>query len=319
MSQPNENRLSVEWWPTERVIPYARNPRKLGAAAVAKVAASLAEFGWRQPIVVDSDAVVIVGHTRLLAAQSLGHPQVPVHVAGGLTAAQTKAYRIADNRTAAENMWDLELLPLEIADLQLLDSDLGLLGFEADELAALLAPTPAPGLTDPDEVPLLPETPTSRLGDLWLLGSHRLACGDSTDAASVAHLMAGERATLMATDPPYLVDYDGGNHPQTWKQTGTLKTSAATSEEKTRHWDTYTDPQAAAAFYEQFVAVAIAEALGPRPAIYQWFGMLRLGLVEAAWLPTRSSSTRSRSSTRAPRAGALLVYVGLRALRRGLA
>lgn len=283
MDLNSDSRLSIEWWPIENVIPYARNPRKLGAAAVAKVAASLAEFGWRQPIVVDAGGVVIVGHTRLLAAQSLSESQVPVHVAGGLSEAQAKAYRLADNRTAAENSWDLELLPLEIADLQLLDSDLALLGFDPDELAALATPAPSPGLTDPDEIPPLPEEPVSRPGDLWLLGQHKLVCGDSTDVATVARLMAGERAALMATDPPYLVDYDGGNHPQTWRKTGTLKASARSAEEKTRHWDAYTDHDQAVGFYSDFMAAAIAEALGQRPAIYQWFGMLRMGVVEAAW------------------------------------
>ena len=102
-----EQHLKVEWWPTQRVTPYPHNPRKLAPGAVAKVAASLTEFGWRQPIVVDQDGVVIAGHTRLLAAQSLGQEAVPVHVACGLSAAQAKAYRIADNRTAAENTWDL--------------------------------------------------------------------------------------------------------------------------------------------------------------------------------------------------------------------
>ena len=153
MDLNSDSRLSIEWWPIENVIPYARNPRKLGAAAVAKVAASLAEFGWRQPIVVDAGGVVIVGHTRLLAAQSLSESQVPVHVAGGLSEAQAKAYRLADNRTAAENSWDLELLPLEIADLQLLDSDLALLGFDPDELAALATPAPVPGPDGPRRDP----------------------------------------------------------------------------------------------------------------------------------------------------------------------
>ena len=199
------------------------------------------------------------------AAQSLSQSQVPVHVAGGLSEAQAKAYRIADNRTSMENAWDLELLPLEIADLKLLDSDLALLGFDPDELAALAAPAPAPGLTDPDEIPPASDKPGSRSGDLWLLGQHKLVCGDSTDAPTVARLMAGERAALMATDPPYLVDYTGGNHPQTWKETGTLKASARTAEEKTRHWDAYADHDQAVGFYSDFMAAAIAEALGQRP------------------------------------------------------
>jgi ParB-like chromosome segregation protein Spo0J len=154
-----EQHLKVEWWPIERAIPYVRNPRKLAPGAVAKVAASLKEFGWRQPLVVDQDGVVIVGHTRLLAAQRLGQEQVPVHIACGLTAAQAKAYRIADNRTAAENDWDLELLPLELDELVALDCDLGLLGFEAQELASLRPAQASAGLADPDEVPGPPACP----------------------------------------------------------------------------------------------------------------------------------------------------------------
>ena len=246
---------------------------------MAKVAASLTEFGWRQPIVVDAQGVVIVGHTRLLAAQSLGQEQVPVHVACGLTAAQAKAYRIADNRTAAENSWDLELLPLELDELAALDCDLGLLGFEAEELAGLRPAQGSAGLTDPDEVPEPPACPVVRSGDLWLLGPHRLLCGDSTKAADVERLMAGERACLMATDPPYLVDYDGGNHPQTWNKNG----KAISAEDKTRHWDAYSDPIQAVEFYRDFLAVAVAGALNERPVIYQWFAMMRYPVVVEAW------------------------------------
>ena len=116
-SQEKHRSLSVQWWPTERPIPYARNPRIAPEAAIAKVAASLAEYGWRQPIVVDPDGVIVVGHTRLLAAKRLGLAEVPVHVATDLTPQQVKAYRLADNRTAEESSWDLELLPLEISEL----------------------------------------------------------------------------------------------------------------------------------------------------------------------------------------------------------
>ena len=133
-----QQQLEVEWWPIEKVIPTRRNPRDSPRLAVAKVAASIAEFSWRQPIVVDEEGVVVVGHTRLLAARQLGLERVPVHVARGLTAAQVKAYRIADNRTAAENDWDLDLLPLEIADLKLLDADLEPPGLRRGRAEALL-------------------------------------------------------------------------------------------------------------------------------------------------------------------------------------
>jgi ParB-like chromosome segregation protein Spo0J len=178
------------------------------------VAASLAEYGWRQLIVVDPDGVIVVGHTRLLAAKRLSLTEVPVHVATDLTTQQIKAYRMADNRTAEESSWDLELLPLEIAELADLGYDLGVLGFNADELATLSF-TPTEGLADPDEVPDVPEEAITKLGDLWLLGDHRLLCGDATKAVDVERLMDGRCAGLMATDPPYLVNYDGGHHPDT--------------------------------------------------------------------------------------------------------
>ena len=277
-SEGPDRKFSLQWWPIDKVTPYANNPRRLGEHAVAKVAASLAAYGWRQPIVVDADGVVIAGHTRLLAARHLGQDTVPVHVARDLSPAQVKAYRIADNRAAQENTWDAGLLSMEVLDLKAMSADLDALGFDSDELTAALAPAPVEGRTDPDAVPDTPPVPTTKPGDLWLLGQHRILCGDSTKAEDVQRLMAGERAVLMATDPPYLVDYDGGNHPQTWKDGRKV-----TSEEKTRHWDAYTDHDQAVGFYRDFLAVAIAEALGERPALYQWFGMMRMGVVEEAW------------------------------------
>jgi len=278
MTTDTETKLTVSWWPTDKPVPYARNPRVAPEAAIAKVAASITEFGFRQPIVVDEHGVVIVGHTRLLAAQRLGLEQVPVHIASGLTPEQVKAYRIADNRTAQESSWDSELLPLELSELLELGVALDLTGFDTEELAALLA-TPSEGLTDEDEVPEVPEEPITKSGDLWLLGEHRLFCGDATNPDDVRRLMDGRRATLMATDPPYLVDYDGGNHPQTWGRNGT----PITSEEKTRHWDAYTDHDTSVAFYADFLRVALDEALIAVPVLYQWFGMMRVEVVLEAW------------------------------------
>jgi DNA modification methylase len=270
--------LSVEWWSIERPIPYARNPRIAPEAAVAKVAASLAEYGWRQPIVVDAGGVIVVGHTRLLAAMRLGLEHVPVHVATDLTSQQVKAYRLADNRTAEESSWDLELLPLEISELADLGYDLGPLGFNADELAKLTV-SPTEGLTNPDEVPAVPEEPITQPGDLIILGDHRLLCGDATDHAEVKRVMAGERASLMATDPPYLVNYDGGHHPQTWGNGG----KQAGRDVATRHWDAYTDHDSAVGFYQHFLATALAEALAERPLLYQWFAVMRVEIALAAW------------------------------------
>ncbi len=196
--------------PIESIVPYVRNPRK-NEAAVAKVASSLREYGWRQPIVVDEALTVIAGHTRLMAARSLGMATVPVHVAKGLTKAQAKAYRIGDNRTAQESEWDNDLLALEFADLAGEGFDLSLTGFDADELAALMAP--ASGVLDGadlDDAPPLPVNPITTPGDLIILGRHRLLCGDSTRSADVARLMERKLAGLVFTDPPYGVDYDGG-------------------------------------------------------------------------------------------------------------
>ena len=197
--------MKVENWPIEKLTPYARNPRK-NDHAVLKVAASIKEYGWRQPIVVDKDGVVVAGHTRLLAAMHLKQKTVPVHIADELNPIQVKAYRLADNRVAQEAEWDDELLALEIEELQALGlSDLDSLGFEEEELAGLHVPEleETEGLTDPDEVPEPPEEPTTKPGDLWLLGRHRLLCGDSTKAEDVERLLANEAVALIAADPPY--------------------------------------------------------------------------------------------------------------------
>ena len=270
--------LTVESWPIEKPIPYAHNARLCPQSAIDKVAASIREYDWRQPIVVDEQGVVLAGHTRLLAAKQLGLEQVPVHVAVGLTPPQAKAYRLMDNRSNEETSWDLALLPRELEDLLAMEIDPALTGFAPEEIAALLA-SPTQGLTDPDEVPAIPEAPVSKLGDLYRLGNHRLLCGDSTSAHDVRRLMDGERAGLMATDPPYLCGYDGGNRPQTWAKDG----RRISSEEKTRHWDTYIDHDTSVTFYADFLRAALAEALTSAPAIYQWFGMTRADIVMTAW------------------------------------
>ena len=199
--------MLIELCSINEIQPYQNNPR-LNDAAVDAVAASLKEFGWRQPIVVDKDFVIVVGHTRFKAAIKLGLTQVPVHVAHDLTPAQAKAYRIADNQTASISEWNTDLLPLELADLKNLDFNLDLLGFGADELAKLMGTEGNAGLTDPDEVPPVPENPVTQPGDLWLLGEHRLLCGDSTDASNVHRLLDGAVPFIMVTDPPYGVEYD---------------------------------------------------------------------------------------------------------------
>jgi len=186
------------------IKPYERNPR-INDQAVDAVADSIREFGFRQPIVVDPEGVIVVGHTRYKAAQKLGLEKVPVHVARGLTPEQIKAYRIADNRTADLAEWDYDLLPLELGELRSADYDLALLGFDEVELAKLLDSGVKDGLTDPDEVPEPPDEATTRPGDLWILGDHRLLCGDSGRAEDVDRLLAGADVHLVSTDPPYNV------------------------------------------------------------------------------------------------------------------
>jgi DNA modification methylase len=195
--------MKIELRPIEKVQPYGKNPRRIPDSAVAAVAASIRTYGWRQPLVVDAHDVLIVGHARLLAARQLGLKKVPVHVATDLTPEQVRGYRIADNQTNSLAGWDLELLPLELHDLRALDFDLSSLGFPEDELKQLLAPPVNEGLTDPDAIPAPPEEATTKPGDLWLLGSHRLLCGDSAKAEDVDRLLDGAPVHLVNTDPPY--------------------------------------------------------------------------------------------------------------------
>ena len=186
------------------IRPYDQNPR-INDDAVDALVASIREFGFRQPIVVDGDGVIICGHTRFKAAQRLGLQQVPVHVAQDLTPAQIKAYRIADNQTASLAEWNYDLLPLELADLQGLDFNLDLLGFDPDELAKILNPDLKDGQCDPDDVPAPPDAAITQPGDLWILGEHRLLCGDSSKPADVDRLLGGQVIHLANTDPPYNV------------------------------------------------------------------------------------------------------------------
>jgi DNA modification methylase len=204
-SKPERNTpVEIEIWPIERVIPYERNPR-INDPAVDAVAASLKEFGWRQPIVVDKDRVMVVGHTRLKAAKKLGLTRVPIHVAKDLTPTQIQAYRIADNQSASIADWDVGLLSLELKDLEALDFDLSLLSFEEDDLAKYLSGDLTAGLVDPDEVPEPPDEATTQPGDLWILGDHRLLCGDSAKPEDVDRLLDGATIQLVNSDPPYNV------------------------------------------------------------------------------------------------------------------
>lgn len=201
---------TVEHWPLDRLIPYARNARTHDDDQVAQIAASIVEFGWTNPILVDSEGGLVAGHGRLLAARKLGLDTVPVVVLDHLTPAQRRAYVIADNKLALNAGWNEELLATELHALNGEGFDLALIGFSETELDALMAPlddeADASGGADEDaadEMPAPPREPISRPGDLWLIGDHRLLCGDSADPAAVARVMNGERAALVFTSPPY--------------------------------------------------------------------------------------------------------------------
>jgi DNA modification methylase len=203
--------MKIEMWPLDKIIPYKRNPRK-NEEAVDKVAASIKAYGWKQPIVVDKDSVIIVGDTRLRAAYRLALKEAPVLVARDLTPAQVKAYRLADNRVHEEAEWDEELLALELGDLSKLGFNLDATGFDADEINALLNIDQGgllPGAEE-DAVPATPAKPATFPGELIQLGKHRVICGDSTDPFVIEKLFAGAKADAVFTDPPYNVNYEGG-------------------------------------------------------------------------------------------------------------
>ena len=204
---------AIETWPLARLQPYANNAKTHGADQVAKIAASMAEFGWTVPCLVAGDGELIAGHGRVLAATQLGLTEAPVIVLGHLTEAQRRAYRIADNKLTELGTWDEALLSAELKDLLAEDYDLSLMGFEDAELEALLAGEVVPETVSregEDDVPEAPETPISRPGDLWVLGKHRLLCGDATVATDVERILGDLKPQLMVTDPPYGVEYDPG-------------------------------------------------------------------------------------------------------------
>jgi DNA modification methylase len=200
--------MRVTLWPLNKIVPFSRNARKIPPQAVDKVAASIREFGWRVPIVVDKNGVIICGHTRLLAAQKLDMTEVPVHVAEDLTPAQVRTYRLLDNRSHEESSWDADLLGLELLDLKGMGVDLDLTGFDMDEIDEFLSRVDgSEGLTDPDSAPDLPEVAVSIPSDLWVLGDHRVFCGDATELASAERVLAGGLADMVFTDPPFNVNY----------------------------------------------------------------------------------------------------------------
>ncbi|ACI91956.1 ParB domain protein nuclease [Afipia carboxidovorans OM5] len=266
----------IEHWPLARLQPYARNAKLHGPDQVAKIAASMAEFGWTVPCLVGDDGELIAGHGRVLAATQLGLTEAPVIVLGHLTEAQRRAYRIADNKLTELGDWDDSLLSAELNELLAEEFDLSLVGFSDGELDKLLAYVPedesaAGAGVPPVTIPEPPRNPASRTGDLWILGDHRLLCGDSTNIVDVRRLMNGERAILFATDPPYLVDYDGTNHPT---QNKDWSPSYGTT------WD---DSSQGAELYDEFIAAAVAEAIAEDAAWYCWHASRRQAMLEACW------------------------------------
>lgn len=191
------------------LVPYVNNSRTHSDEQVAQIAASIKEFGWTNPILVDGENGIIAGHGRLMAARKLGHTEVPTIELKDLTEAQKKAYVIADNKLALNAGWDNDVLKIELENLQELGFDLDVLGFDAKELDALLEPEQIEGLTDEDAVPEAPEEPKTKLGDIYQLGNHRLMCGDSTSIDAVDKLMDGQKADMVFTDPPYNVAFNG--------------------------------------------------------------------------------------------------------------
>lgn len=207
-----DNKIGIEWKDVQSLIPYARNSRTHSDEQVAQICASIKEFGWTNPILIDDESTIIAGHGRLLASQRLSLKKVPTITLTGLTEAQKRAYVIADNRLALNAGWDNDMLAIELKDLADEGFDLDLTGFDTKEIDALLAEADKieDGLTDEDAVPELPEVPTSVLGDVWVLGRHRLICGDSTEIDTVDKLTMQAPCDLVFTDPPYGMSYGGG-------------------------------------------------------------------------------------------------------------
>jgi hypothetical protein len=217
----------VERRPVAELVPYTRNARTHSAAQVAKIAASIKEWGWTNPVLVDESGSIIAGHGRVLAARKLGIADVPVMVATGWTEAQRRAYVLADNRLALDAGWDEDLLRSELVELGELGFDLPLTGFSDAELGKLM---PRAEQGDANYIPPVPAEPVTCPGDLWILGDHRIICGDSTDPDTVHQLLAGEKPHLMVTDPPYGVEYD----PE-WRNRPGVSTTGRTGKVENDH------------------------------------------------------------------------------------
>ncbi len=286
------NQLNLEHWPIDRLTPYARNPRK-NDDVVDQMVGAIREFGFRIPIVARSDGTVVDGHLRLKAARRLDLETVPVVLADDLTETQIKAFRLLANQSSNWADWDDDLLKLELSDLVDADFDIDMIGFSDEELSGLLENLDDDGAGDggagrEESIPEPPPNPVTRPSDLWVLGEHRLLCGSSLEAEDVIRLMNGERADLFATDPPYLVDYDGTNHPPNKRHKAMDAGNGSTGSHGNKDWSatygvTWDDSSQGPELYEGFIRNAIDHAIDSHAAWYCWHASKRQAMLEAVW------------------------------------
>jgi ParB-like nuclease family protein len=251
----------VERWPIERLTPYANNSRVHSEADLDKIGAAIFAWGWTMPVLADEEGAMLAGHARVGAAAKLGLKSIPVIVARGWSEDEKRAYRLADNQLAARANWDPNLLRNELRELEFAGFDLGLIGFDPDQLETILATLGSAGLTDPDSVPEVPDRPVSQLGDIWRLADHRVGCGDSTNAADVVPVLAKSKPQLMIADPPYGVGYDPSWRARRNLSAGNLAQGTVLNDDRADWRDAY--------------------ALFPGDVAYIWYGALRGDVVAA--------------------------------------
>jgi DNA modification methylase len=251
----------VERWPIEQLRPYANNCRLHTEADLDKIAAAILKWGWTMPVLADEQGVLLAGHARVHAATRLGLADVPVVIARGWSEDEKRAYRLADNQLAARASWEPEQLRNELRELDFGGFDLDLIGFDPDQLETILASLGSSGLTDPDSVPEVPDQPVTRLGDIWLLGDHRVRCGDSTSSADVAQVLVGSEPHLMVADPPYGVSYEPSWRARRNLNPGKLAQGKVLNDDRA-HWRE-------------------AYALFPGDVAYVWHGALHGDVVAA--------------------------------------
>jgi DNA modification methylase len=289
--QPDTTLAAAYWTPISALEKWRKNPRR-NDKAVPRVARSIRTFGFTAPVIVwQSRGRLVAGHARIAALESIlreeptfvprdapGVALVPTRFVEFTDEAEASAYAIADNKLSEIAEWDEVALAEVLAEIRALDEKLLLeTGFDSAEIDRLIREASGTDTVGEDPGPTEPPlNPVSRLGQIYQLGPHRLMCGDSTKQDDVLLLMNGERAVLCATDPPYLVDYDGTNHPQSFER-------AQAGKDNNKHWDRYRDPKASVEFFSSFIRLAIKYALVENPAFYQWHASKRQSLVEAAW------------------------------------